>query len=265
MDSSHHLKPRRGEAPTAAAGPDHNTSSSRGDGSRWFGGAAMDALLDGSGHNKGNNGGNGGRWLRRMLALVVVLHILLIAAVLWASPFDGHRGNHSHHNLPLAPEDAAAAASAAAAAVGQARVEPVPVAAMGGSAAGAGAAAGRGLVAEAEEEDMESEEEEEAANAAEKAAAAAAEERPEAFDECGVWQEGYMDLHRKILAGEAPQRYLVAVAYKGGLADQLVGIITTFYWALVRGCVRCSTRTNPKLHDLTSLRHPPPQNAQHNS
>jgi cell division protein FtsN len=216
-----------------------------------------------------------------MLALVIVLHLLLIAAVLYASPFDGHHGNHAHQNLPLAPEDKAADEMATAAAAVGGRRRAWGSAAL--SSRKGVSAADRALVEERaqdeeegqngeqdeeEEEQNEEEYEEErdeeeegqeqgeaeaekpraaaravvkpvsapAASASAAAAAAAAPEegqRPEAFDECGVWQEGYMDLHRKILAGEAPQRYLVAVAYKGGLADQLVGIVTAFYWALV--------------------------------
>src|SRR6056297_3895 len=60
-------------------------------------------------------------------------------------------------------------------------------------------------------------------------------ERPESFRRCGDWQEEYMALHRQILAGERPPRYLIAVLPHYGLADQLVGIITLFYWAFLTG------------------------------
>ncbi len=59
--------------------------------------------------------------------------------------------------------------------------------------------------------------------------------RPEAFARCGDWQEDYMKLHREILAGERPPRYLVAVVSQSGLADQIVGIMTLFFWALLTG------------------------------
>ena len=58
--------------------------------------------------------------------------------------------------------------------------------------------------------------------------------RPAAFEQCGRWQEAYMERHRKILAGELPERYLVAVLHDAGVADQLLGAVTAFYWALVR-------------------------------
>jgi hypothetical protein len=60
-------------------------------------------------------------------------------------------------------------------------------------------------------------------------------ERPEAFLRCGDWQEGYMELHRQILAGERPPRYLVAVLSQSGLADQLVGVMSLFFWAYLTG------------------------------
>ena len=59
--------------------------------------------------------------------------------------------------------------------------------------------------------------------------------RPEAFQRCGDWQEEYMELHHQILAGERPPRYLVAVLSQSGLADQLVGLMSLFFWALLTG------------------------------
>lgn len=58
--------------------------------------------------------------------------------------------------------------------------------------------------------------------------------RPAAFDQCGRWQEAYMERHRKIVAGDLPPKYLVAVLHDAGVADQLLGAVTAFYWALVR-------------------------------
>lgn len=60
-------------------------------------------------------------------------------------------------------------------------------------------------------------------------------QRPEAFHECGYWQEEYMKLHREILSGRRPPRYLIAVLPESGLADQLFGIISLFFWALLTG------------------------------
>ncbi|KAG5189463.1 hypothetical protein JKP88DRAFT_301886 [Tribonema minus] len=59
--------------------------------------------------------------------------------------------------------------------------------------------------------------------------------RPEAFINCGNWQESYMTFHRRTLAGELPPRYLVSVAVEAGLADRLVGTISEFYLALLSG------------------------------
>ena len=59
--------------------------------------------------------------------------------------------------------------------------------------------------------------------------------RPDAFEGCGTWQEHYRAYHRRVLAGQLPPRYLVAVLVQAGLADQLLGVITAFYAALLTG------------------------------
>jgi hypothetical protein len=46
-------------------------------------------------------------------------------------------------------------------------------------------------------------------------------------------QEDYIRLHRDTIAGKLPQRYFLCVRFNSGLADQVVGIITNFYWALL--------------------------------
>lgn len=48
---------------------------------------------------------------------------------------------------------------------------------------------------------------------------------------CGNWR--YTELHRKILSGEAPQRYLVSIPPFTGLADKLVGIPGEMMWAML--------------------------------
>eukprot|EP00953_Heterococcus_sp_UTEX-ZZ885_P001997 1589-Heterococcus_DN1.PRE.4 len=58
-------------------------------------------------------------------------------------------------------------------------------------------------------------------------------QRPAAFEGCGSWQESYMKLHQRILAGEQEPRFLVSVSVEGGLADRITGIITEFYFALL--------------------------------
>lgn len=75
---------------------------------------------------------------------------------------------------------------------------------------------------------------------------------------CGTWQDAYTELHRDVLAAKRPPRYAVAVAveagkelgchapfYKGfdhciltvelaaGLTDNIVGIITAFFYAVL--------------------------------
>lgn len=50
---------------------------------------------------------------------------------------------------------------------------------------------------------------------------------------CGNnWQSEYAQLHRKILTGRQPPRYLIALG-TGGLADSLAGAITLFWVALL--------------------------------
>ncbi len=53
------------------------------------------------------------------------------------------------------------------------------------------------------------------------------------FDGCGTWQESYINLHRSILNGSSPPRYLVSVSVEAGLADRLTGTLTEFYFALL--------------------------------
>ncbi len=71
--------------------------------------------------------------------------------------------------------------------------------------------------------------------------------RPAAFEQCGRWQEAYMERHRKIVAGKLPERYLVAVLHDAGVADQLLGVVTAFYWALVRERERVEGRVDRRL------------------
>ena len=49
---------------------------------------------------------------------------------------------------------------------------------------------------------------------------------------CGTWQADYIALHRSILDGTLPPRYLVSVAVEAGLADRLTGTLTEFFLAL---------------------------------
>eukprot|EP01001_Neometanema_parovale_P005940 NODE_2335_length_1445_cov_220.610439_g2218_i0.p1 GENE.NODE_2335_length_1445_cov_220.610439_g2218_i0~~NODE_2335_length_1445_cov_220.610439_g2218_i0.p1 ORF type:complete len:451 (+),score=52.96 NODE_2335_length_1445_cov_220.610439_g2218_i0:56-1354(+) len=57
--------------------------------------------------------------------------------------------------------------------------------------------------------------------------------RPAAFEGCGTWQEDYIALHRGILSGTRPPRYLVSISVEAGLADRLTGITTEFLIALL--------------------------------
>lgn len=51
--------------------------------------------------------------------------------------------------------------------------------------------------------------------------------------ECGTWQDAYIKLQSQILSGERPPAYAVALSTKQGFADQLLGAISTFYYALL--------------------------------
>ena len=50
---------------------------------------------------------------------------------------------------------------------------------------------------------------------------------------CGNWQAEYSRLHSSILRGEAPPRFAVSIAIEAGFADNVVGIISEFYFALL--------------------------------
>jgi hypothetical protein len=53
-------------------------------------------------------------------------------------------------------------------------------------------------------------------------------------DICGWgWQDEYIKLHRGILSGEVPPKYVLAIPVKTGLADNMHGYITAFLWALL--------------------------------
>ena len=76
--------------------------------------------------------------------------------------------------------------------------------------------------------------------------------RPKAFDGCGHWQENYMELHRKILAGDLPPRYLVSIPVQDGLADRVTGIISEFYFALLTGRAFQITNARQKMPSFQS-------------
>lgn len=51
---------------------------------------------------------------------------------------------------------------------------------------------------------------------------------------CGNnWQTKYTETHQAILNGDLPQRYLVSVPVKAGLADVLLGYVSGFLWAIL--------------------------------
>ena len=51
--------------------------------------------------------------------------------------------------------------------------------------------------------------------------------------DCGNWQAGYTELHRSVLAGTGPQRFVVAVPNTSGFSDRLVGYISVFLFGLL--------------------------------
>lgn len=57
--------------------------------------------------------------------------------------------------------------------------------------------------------------------------------RTAAHPSCGMWQENYIRTQQNVLAGRSLQRYSVAVLAPTGLADKLLGIVATFYYALL--------------------------------
>lgn len=52
---------------------------------------------------------------------------------------------------------------------------------------------------------------------------------------CGTWQADYTALQQRILDGQEAPRYAVAVSTHQGFADQLLGVVTMFYFALLTG------------------------------
>eukprot|EP00887_Chlorella_sp_A99_P003893 scaffold11.g3893.t1 len=65
---------------------------------------------------------------------------------------------------------------------------------------------------------------------------------------CGHWQENYARLHADIRAGRRPPRYLVAVGVHSGLADNLVGMMSEFYFALLSHRAFLLTSWGPHPH-----------------
>eukprot|EP00204_Picochlorum_oklahomense_P002800 CAMPEP_0118804294 /NCGR_PEP_ID=MMETSP1161-20130426/22094_1 /TAXON_ID=249345 /ORGANISM="Picochlorum oklahomensis, Strain CCMP2329" /LENGTH=157 /DNA_ID=CAMNT_0006733015 /DNA_START=139 /DNA_END=608 /DNA_ORIENTATION=- len=54
--------------------------------------------------------------------------------------------------------------------------------------------------------------------------------------DCGhEWQKEYANLHREILDGRLPARYVISVAVEAGIADRLSGLMSEFYYALLSG------------------------------
>eukprot|EP00906_Rhabdomonas_costata_P020408 RCo029699 len=50
-----------------------------------------------------------------------------------------------------------------------------------------------------------------------------------------TWQDTYAVMHSEILRGIRPKRFAVAVVSEGGTGDQLTGLLTMFYYALLTG------------------------------
>eukprot|EP01041_Mallomonas_annulata_P002445 gene2445-4739_t len=50
--------------------------------------------------------------------------------------------------------------------------------------------------------------------------------------ECGIWQGNYSQLHQNILRHKSRQRYLISLAGKCGLADNLSGILSQFLFSI---------------------------------
>ena len=52
------------------------------------------------------------------------------------------------------------------------------------------------------------------------------------WEQCGHWQEDYANLHKNILAGKAPQKFMIAEPDEG-LADSLACVTTVFYMSVL--------------------------------
>lgn len=48
-----------------------------------------------------------------------------------------------------------------------------------------------------------------------------------------TWQQAYINMHRRILNGSEPQRYLVMVTVEAGFSDRMIGVLTGFMFALL--------------------------------
>ena len=48
-----------------------------------------------------------------------------------------------------------------------------------------------------------------------------------ALSDCGTWQQSYTMLYNRILTGDVQPRYAVFVAVEAGLADNLLGLMTS--------------------------------------
>lgn len=51
---------------------------------------------------------------------------------------------------------------------------------------------------------------------------------------CGnKWQQKYMDLHNGIISGNIQGKYIVSLPVHAGLADVMLGYVSSFLWALL--------------------------------
>lgn len=51
---------------------------------------------------------------------------------------------------------------------------------------------------------------------------------------CGnKWQQKYIDLHKSIISGQRPGKFIIAVPVHAGLADVMLGYVSSFLWALI--------------------------------
>lgn len=74
---------------------------------------------------------------------------------------------------------------------------------------------------------------------------------------CGTWQSSYTALHKRILSGEAPQRYLVSIPPSTGLADKLVGLPTQLLWAVLtdRALQHVPRHSMPPFESFLNVQH----------
>ena len=73
-----------------------------------------------------------------------------------------------------------------------------------------------------------------------------------AYSDCGTWQQSYTMLYNRILTGDMQPRYAVFVAVEAGLADNLLGLITS----MLLSALSANSSIHPAKHQRCSCKPP---------